>query len=185
MKLNPSLRSKRNDLKHNILFFLRSGRLLIILFFASYLVACHHYPMATEDATKTSVPFAAYNHTALVVENLDTSVAFYQQLFQFDTIHYPFPPRPGIRAKWLQIGEHVELHLGEMEGDTSRTFNPGHLGFVVSSIDTFIARLNKVSTAYKLGIEEQPVIEEMPYGARTIMIKDPDGYGIHIIESTP
>jgi catechol 2,3-dioxygenase-like lactoylglutathione lyase family enzyme len=158
----------------------------IVFFFIISLTACNNTPAVdSTDHSATQEPFAAYNHTALVVSNLDASVAFYQQLFQFDTIPYPFPPRTGIRAKWLKIGEDVELHLGELEGEPSNDFNPGHLGFTVSSIDTLLKRLYEVSSAYnKLAKEERPVIDKMPYGARTIMINDPDGYGIHIIEST-
>ena len=54
---------------------------------------------------------------------------------------------------------------------------------MVSSIDTLLTRLFEVSNAYKQGREKRPIIDKMPYGARTIMINDPDGYGMHIIES--
>lgn len=43
-----------------------------------------------------NIPFANYNHTALVVKNLDASIAFYNYVFEFDTIPYPFPHRENI-----------------------------------------------------------------------------------------
>lgn len=157
---------------------------IVIPLFTILLAACNNKPVDDSfDISMAQSQFAEYNHTALVVSNLDTSVAFYQGVFQFDTIPYPFPPRKGIEATWLKIGENVELHLAEFEGDTPKNFNPGHLGFMVSSIDTLLTRLFEVSSAYKQGKEKRPVIDEMPYGARTLMIKDPDGYDIHIIES--
>jgi catechol 2,3-dioxygenase-like lactoylglutathione lyase family enzyme len=119
--------------------------------------------------------FASYNHTALVVKNLDSSVAFYHYVFEFDTIHYPFPYRENIRAKWMSTGNDGELHLGEFKGDTTEYYYPGHIGFTVLSIDTILSRLNKLD--YKL-----PEMENMPNGERTINFKDIDGNNIHIIE---
>lgn len=125
------------------------------------------------DAEET--PFASYNHTALVVKNLDSSIFFYNYMFDFDTIHYPFPPREELRAKWMSTGTDSELHLGEFIGDTTKYYSPGHLGLIVSSIDTILSRLTS------LGME-LPQMEKMPNGERTIHISDLDGNEIHIIE---
>ena len=119
--------------------------------------------------------FAAYNHTAFVVKNLDSSISFYNYVFDFDTIHYPFPYRENIRAKWMSIGNGGELHLGEFKGDTTKYFYPGHIGFTVSSIDTILSRLTELKY-------EHPEMENMPNGERTIHIIDIDGNNIHIIE---
>ncbi len=119
--------------------------------------------------------FASYNHTVFVVKNLDSSVSFYHYVFDFDTIHYPFPYRKNIRAKWMSIGEGGELHLGEFKGDTTRYYYPGHIGFTVTSIDTIFSRLTKLNV-------ELPEIEHMPNGERTVHITDIDGNNIHIIE---
>ena len=124
---------------------------------------------------KETTSFASYNHTALVAKNLDSSVAFYQYIFDFDTIHYPFPYREHIRAKWLSIGHNAELHLGEFIGDTAQYYYPGHIGFTVKSIDSIFSRLLKLN--YTL-----PQIENMPNGERTIHITDIDSNNIHIIE---
>ncbi|MES2645486.1 MAG: VOC family protein [Bacteroidota bacterium] len=138
---------------------------------------------------------AWYNHTLLDVQNLESSVAFYTKVFQADTIHYPFPPSPQYNVKWLSIGEGIELHLSQWVIDTSKVIHvmpsaPGHVGFVhlgfmVVSIDDFLKRLMEVSTDYKSGKYKQPVIDRMPYGAKTIEIKDPDGNEIHVIEAMP
>ena len=52
-------------------------------------------------------------------------------------------------------------------------------------MDAFLKRLNEVSSDYKYGKYEQPIIDKMPYGAKTVMIKDPDGNEIHVIEAMP
>jgi catechol 2,3-dioxygenase-like lactoylglutathione lyase family enzyme len=136
-----------------------------------------------------------YNHTLLDVQNLENSVAFYTKVFQTDTIPYPFPPSPLYIVKWLKFGDGTELHLSQWINDTTKVTSdlPSaskyvgfvHLGFMVISIDAFLKRLMEVSRDYKSGKYKQPIIERMPYGAKTIMIKDPDGNEIHIIEAMP
>ena len=138
---------------------------------------------------------AWYNHTLLDVQNLESSVAFYTQVFQVDIIPYPFPPSPRYNVKWLKFGDGTELHLSQWLNDTTKVTNdvPSapkyvgfvHLGFMVISMDAFLKRLMEVSSDYKSGKYKQPIIDRMPNGAKTIMIKDPDGNEIHVIEAMP
>jgi catechol 2,3-dioxygenase-like lactoylglutathione lyase family enzyme len=134
-----------------------------------------------------------YNHTLLDVQNLESSVAFYTKVFQADTIPYPFPPSPQYIVKWLRVGEGTELHLSQWVNDNTEVISdvPSgpkyvgfvHLGFMVISMDAFLKRLMELSSDYKSGKYKQPIIDRMPYGAKTIMIKDPDGNEIHVIEA--
>lgn len=138
---------------------------------------------------------AWYNHTLLDVQNLESSVAFYTKVFQADTLPYPFPPSPQYIVKWLRVGEGIELHLSQWVNDTTKVISdvPSgprlvgfvHFGFMVISMDAFLKRLMEVSSDYKSGKYKQPIIDRMPYGAKTIMIKDPDGNEIHVIEAMP
>jgi catechol 2,3-dioxygenase-like lactoylglutathione lyase family enzyme len=138
---------------------------------------------------------AWYNHTLLDVKNLEISVDFYTKVFQADTIPYPFPPSPEYIVKWLKVGEGIELHLSQWVNDTSKIISdvPSgpkyvgfvHFGFMVISMDAFLKRLMEVSSDYKSGKYKQPIIDRMPYGAKTIEIKDPDGNEIHVIEAMP
>ena len=154
--------------------------LLLFLFFISSLAI----------AQKST---AWYNHTLMDVRNLESSVAFYTKVFQADTIPYPFPPSPQYIVKWLRVGEGIELHLSQWVNDTTEVISavssePGHVGFVhlgfmVISMDAFLKRLMELSSDYKSGKYQQPIIDRMPSGAKTIMIQDPDGNEIHIIES--
>jgi len=138
---------------------------------------------------------AWYNHTLLDVQNLESSVDFYTKVFQADTIPYPFPPSPQYIVKWLRVGEGIELHLSQWVNDTTKVISDPpsapkyvgfvHFGFMVISMDAFLKRLMEVSSDYKSGKYKQPIIDRMPYGAKTIMIKDPDGNEIHVIEAMP
>jgi catechol 2,3-dioxygenase-like lactoylglutathione lyase family enzyme len=157
--------------------------LLLLLFFNA------SFSIAQKKST------AWYNHTLLDVKNLEISVDFYTKVFQADTIKYPFPPSPQYLVKWLRFDEGIELHLSQWVTDTTKIISdvPSgpkyvgfvHFGFMVISIDAFLKRLMEVSRDYKSGKYEQPIIERMPYGAKTIMIKDPDGNEIHVIEAMP
>ena len=134
-----------------------------------------------------------YNHITFDVHNLDTSVAFYKKVFQADTIPCPFPNQPDLFIKWLKVGEGVEMHLSQWLNNTSQFVETDykghvgfvHLGFMVISMDAFLKRLLEVSSDYKSGKYKQPIIDRMPYGAKTIEIKDPDGNEIHVIEAIP
>jgi len=138
---------------------------------------------------------AWYNHTLLDVQNLEASVAFYSKVFQADTIPYPFPPSPQYIVKWLSVGKGTELHLSQWVNDTTKPASEApsgpkfvgfvHFGFMVISMDAFLKTLMEVSSDYKSGKYKQPMIERMPYGAKTIMINDPDGNEIHVIEAMP
>lgn len=160
---------------------IKSFLLLFLFFITSFAIA-----------EKSSV---WYNHTLLDVKNLESSVDFYAKVFQADTIPYPFPPSPQYIVKWLRFGDGIELHLSQWVNDTAEIISdvPSepkyvgfvHFGFMVISMDAFLKRLMEVSSDYKSGKYEQPIIDRMPYGAKTIMIKDPDGNEIHVIEAMP
>ena len=160
---------------------IKSFLLLLLFFNASFAIA--------QKST------AWYNHTLLDVKNLESSVDFYTKVFQAHTIPYPFPPSPEYIVKWLRVGEGIELHLSQWVNDTTKIISdvPSgpkyvgfvHFGFMVISMDAFLKRLMEVSSDYKSGKYKQPIIERMPYGAKTIMIKDPDGNEIHVIEAMP
>ena len=160
---------------------IKSFLLLFLFFITSFAIA-----------QKSSV---WYNHTLLDVKNLESSVDFYTKVFQADTIPYPFSPSPEYIVKWLRVGEGIELHLSQWVNDTTKVISevPSgprlvgfvHLGFMVISMDAFLKRLLEVSSDYKSGKYKHPIIDKMPYGAKTIEIKDPDGNEIHVIEAMP
>lgn len=143
-------------------------------------------------STMAQKPNAWYNHATMLVHNLDTSVAFYTKVFQVDTIPCPFASNSVIRIKWLNVGDGVELHLAQQFADTAKSVIPlhsgqigfEHLGFMVTSMDAFITRLNEVSCDYRTG-KLKPEMDTMPYGAKSANIQDPDGNVIHIIEAMP
>ncbi len=156
--------------------------LLLLLFFnASFAIA--------QKST------AWYNHTLLDVKNLESSVDFYTKVFQADTIPYPFAPSSQYIVKWLRFDEGIELHLSQWVNDTTkftsdvpsgpRLVGFVHFGFMVISMDAFLKRLMEVSSDYKSAKYKQPIVDRMPDGAKTIMIKDPDGNEIHVIEAMP
>lgn len=99
----------------------------------------------------------------------------YNTIFEFDAIHYPFPYRENIRAKWMSAGNGGELHLGAFIGDTTKYYYPGRSGFTIASIDKILSRCRELT--YDL-----PEMEKMPNEERSNHIEDIDGNNIHIFE---
>jgi len=128
---------------------IKSFLLLFLFFITSFAIA-----------EKSSV---WYNHTLL---------DFYAKVFQADTIPYPFPPSPQYIVKWLRFGDGIELHLSQWVNDTAEIISdvPSepkyvgfvHFGFMVISMDAFLKRLMEVSSDYKSGKYEQPIIDKRP-----------------------
>ena len=128
-------------------------------------------------------PIATYNHIQLNVHNVDSTVAFYTKIFGADTIPFPFPPSASGRTKWIRVANNIELHIGQHVPDTIPLNHKFHLGFTVVAMDGFIKRLMKESSDYRAGKYIEPNIDRLPSGAKTTMIRDPDGNRIHLIEA--
>jgi lactoylglutathione lyase len=129
-------------------------------------------------------PIALYNHIQYFVHNVDTTVAFYQKVFDADTIPFPFPPSSTTRTKWVRLGNNIELHVSENVPDTIPFSNKFHLGFTVVSLEDFINRLMRESSDYRTGKYKEPPRDTMPSGAKTTMIRDREGNRIHLIEAS-
>lgn len=138
--------------------------------------------LVTLTNAKAQKSIAVYNHLQYYVHDLDGTVAFYKNFFGLDTIPCPFPPNPAQLAKWLRLGDKLELHINQRVPDTATFTNQFHLGFEVPSIDAFVDRLMKEDSDYRTGKYTRPSIDKMPYGAKTTMIRDPGGIRIHLIE---
>lgn len=128
-------------------------------------------------------PIASYNHIQYYVHNVDTTVAFYKKVFDADTIRFPFPPSGATRTKWIRLANNIELHISQNVPDTIPFSNNFHLGFNVVSLEDFINRLMRESSDYKTGKYKEPSRDRMPSGAKTTMIRDPEGNRIHLIEA--
>lgn len=121
--------------------------------------------------------YAAFEHVALYVGNLDSSVNFYSGLFRFDTLPNPFPK---FRVKWYKIGQGLQLHL--IEGARERSSPPfmHHICFSVASIKDFTAKLDERAVPYYSGADMKRGVQLRADGVHQIFFKDPDGYWVEV-----
>ncbi len=119
----------------------------------------------------------AFDHQALVVSNLDSSAAFYQEVLGLKEIKNE--TRKPTR-RWFSLGGDLQLHLlaDDMEG--VKVNKSIHLAVTVSNFDKFVENLRSRNIAFTDwdGIKNR--IKIRPDGIRQVYVKDPDGYSIEI-----
>ena len=92
--------------------------------------------------------FARIDHVGVAVEDLDASIALYEQTYDLKLVHRETVTEQGVEAVLLDVGEnHVEL-LAPLAPDTPvgrflAKKGPGihHVAYQVADIDAALARL--------------------------------------------
>ncbi len=119
------------------------------------------------------------NHIAIHVSDLNRCIDFYRDLIGLTQLEEPF--KDGLHA-WFEIGEGTSVHLIQ-ELDLSppaEKSKPNHLCFSVSSMETFIEKLNSAKWPFENWEGEKGKIHIRPDGIRQIFFKDPDGYWLEV-----
>jgi catechol 2,3-dioxygenase-like lactoylglutathione lyase family enzyme len=112
------------------------------------------------------------HHNSVVVTDMERAVKFYKEILGLPEIGIPstFPPA-GARVRWFQIGEQ---HIHLMPGKQADPASPRHVALQVDDVQAA-----RVYLAEK-GIDFR---EDIPIpGADRIVITDPDGNRIELIE---
>lgn len=117
------------------------------------------------------------NHIAVYVVNLETSTNFYRDVIGLEVIPEPFHDG---RHTWFSIGDHAALHI--ISGAKAKIDHDkdSHLCFSVTSMEPFIAQLEKNKVAYESWLGQVNAVTTRADGIRQIYFKDPDGYWIEI-----
>lgn len=119
----------------------------------------------------------AFDHQALVVSNLDSSAAFYQEVLGLKEIKNETGKST---RRWFSLGGDLQLHLlaDDMEG--VKVNKSIHLAVTVSNFDKFVENLRSRNITFTdwEGIKNR--IKTRPDGIRQVYVKDPDGYSIEI-----
>jgi catechol 2,3-dioxygenase-like lactoylglutathione lyase family enzyme len=120
-----------------------------------------------------------FNHSALSVEDVDRSAAFYRKVLNLQEITNR-TKKEGIR--WFAIGDGKELHLVSSIKQPVTVNKAIHLAFSVSDVDfdSFIRTLNELKIAYSDWPGELNKITIRADGIKQIYFQDPDGYWIEV-----
>lgn len=117
------------------------------------------------------------DHYAILVSDLDQSVAFYHELLGIKEINNGTEKE---NIRWLALNNGFELHLIEKDNTHIKLTKDIHLSFSSTSLDEVISyfRINNIKFETWLGKKNRDNIR--PDGVRQIYLQDPDGYWIEI-----
>lgn len=117
------------------------------------------------------------NHTALFVEDLKKSAAFYKEIIGLDSLPEPF--KDGLHA-WFKTGENLSLHIIQGPKERIIQYRNTHTCFSVSDIELFVDHLVKKGITYEDLKGKSNSVTTRTDGIKQVYFKDPDGYWIEI-----
>lgn len=149
---------------------------LLIIFILSL-----HNTAGAQSKKADNAPTIALNHIAMFVHDLEKSTAFYENVLQLKQIPEPF--KDG-RHTWFTLGPAGQLHLIQGAEQNIKRDKNDHLCFSVSSIEDFIANLDKQKVTYTNwpGTAKAPTVRVD--GVKQVYFQDPDGHWIEVNNDT-
>jgi lactoylglutathione lyase len=128
--------------------------------------------------TKASAqPKGKLNHLAIYVVDLEKTRAFYNDMFQLDTIPEPFHDGKHI---WYSIAPGVAMHVIQGADKPKEYFLNNHMCFSVAAVDPFVEKLRARNQPFR---DSKGVLNQVTTridGVKQIWVNDPDGYFIEI-----
>lgn len=118
-----------------------------------------------------------FNHYAINVSDLETSVQFYEQVMGLTQITNQTKKD---HIRWFGIGEQLELHVIESDTKEINLVKGVHLSLTLSNLDEFISHLDSLEIQYENWPGESKSTNIRPDGVKQIYLQDPDGYWIEI-----
>lgn len=117
------------------------------------------------------------DHIALLVRNLDESVAFLTGVLGLEEIPNPMG---GTHIRWIEIGDGRRFHV--QAGDISRLHVEKQTHFALSAgdFDAVLARLRADGVAFADMAGTPGAINTRPDGMRAVFLRDPNGYWFEI-----
>ncbi len=123
------------------------------------------------------MPRYLFNHIALSVLDVDASVRFYQQLFQFEEIPNT---ASGSKTRWLSLGEGKQLHLIPRPQAEIKINKAVHFALSTADVDGFVEELKRLDIPYSdwLGAPNKIYIRDD--GIKQVYFQDPNGYWVEV-----
>ena len=112
------------------------------------------------------------HHNSVIVTDMEKAVKFYKEVLGLQEIGIPstFPPA-GARVRWFEIGDQ---HIHLMPAKQADQVSPRHVALEIDDVQAARDYLTEKGVAFR---------EDIPIpGADRIVISDPDGNNIELIE---
>lgn len=117
------------------------------------------------------------DHIALLVRDLEQSVAFYTQVLRLPEAANPMG---GSEIRWFEIGPQLRIHM--QAGDLGATQVPKrtHFAFSARDLDETLVHLRECGVGYSDMQGTPGAVNVRPDGMRAVFLQDPNGYWIEI-----
>ena len=118
-----------------------------------------------------------FNHIALSVKDVDTSIAFYQKVLQLKEIKNT---ASNSKTRWLSLGEGKQLHIIPRPDAIIKTNKAVHFALSTADIATFILHLKELKIEYSdwIGTPNKDYVRND--GILQVYFQDPNGYWIEV-----
>ena len=117
------------------------------------------------------------DHIALLVRDLDESVAFLTQVLGLTE---GVNPMGGTHIRWIEIGDGRRFHV--QAGDISKVHveKQTHFALSASDFDAVLARFRADNIAFTDMAGTPGAINTRPDGMRAVFLQDPNGYWFEV-----
>jgi catechol 2,3-dioxygenase-like lactoylglutathione lyase family enzyme len=110
-----------------------------------------------------------FTHTSILADDLDESVAFYEDVFGMERVP---SPRFSVPVEWLRCGD-LTLHLFDRDIEAADYY---HIGLHVDDFESVYREAIDRDIVSNFDPEtDEPVVYELPDGAVQFYIEDPTG----------
>lgn len=123
----------------------------------------------------------SFNHIALSVIDVDTSVDFYQNVFQLKEIPNTASDS---KTRWLALGKNKQLHLIPRPNTVIKVNKAVHFALATTDIKAFIQHINSLGIEYSDWRDTPNKDYVRDDGINQIYFQDPDGYWIEVNNDT-
>ena len=123
----------------------------------------------------------SFNHLALAVADVNTSMAFYQRIFNFKEIENTASKS---KTRWLSLGEGKELHIILRPEAKVKTVKAVHIAFSTNDFDAFITHIAALNIPYFDWSGTSNTFNTRDDGVKQLYFQDPNGYWIEVNDAT-
>lgn len=132
----------------------------------------------TEPDSEISTFGLQFDHSTIMVDDLDKAGDFYRDVLQLEELETPWGKSPQIR--FFSMGGNTQLHVAKIDDDTAEQPKVIHIAFTVQDFDAYLAFLEEMNIAYANfpGNSTEPQVR--PDGVRQVYFQDPAGNWLEI-----